>query len=254
METRQVRDRDRADEEMRRDGCRDELQRPAARFPHRMEKDRRPHRSRRPTRTPRGRTPPRRRASRRTRDGAALASKDRIRHARDCGREQAHRSCGRGRSVAATAEEIAQRVLEGLLQLLSSGRRRSVGLTIRRRRGDATKRASCVPGWRRSTAAVPTRSPRSIDEDAVTIRSRRTPSKERRRSARCSSPRVRGGEDGLPRRGHLRGRANVAILEWRDPPGLRRLRLLPCLRRRIAFQRGYWDKLSFLKLQGLPAG
>ena len=44
----------------------------------------------------------------------------------------------------------------------------------------------------------------------------------------------------------------VAILEWRDPKGLRGCGFFTVRDGRIAFQRGYWDKLSFLKLNGLP--
>jgi limonene-1,2-epoxide hydrolase len=43
-----------------------------------------------------------------------------------------------------------------------------------------------------------------------------------------------------------------AILEWRDPSGLRGCGFFHVVDGRIAFQRGYWDKLSFLRLQGLP--
>lgn len=43
-----------------------------------------------------------------------------------------------------------------------------------------------------------------------------------------------------------------AILEWRDPQGLRGCGFFHVVDGRIAFQRGYWDKLSFLKLHGLP--
>ena len=44
-----------------------------------------------------------------------------------------------------------------------------------------------------------------------------------------------------------------AILEWRDPAGLRGCGFFHIDRDgKIAFQRGYWDKLSFLKLHGLP--
>ena len=39
-----------------------------------------------------------------------------------------------------------------------------------------------------------------------------------------------------------------AILEWRDPQGLRGCGFFHVIEGRIAFQRGYWDKLSFLKL------
>jgi ketosteroid isomerase-like protein len=45
-----------------------------------------------------------------------------------------------------------------------------------------------------------------------------------------------------------------AILEWRDPLGLRRRGFFQVRDGKIAFQRGYWDKLSFLKLQGLTGG
>ena len=43
-----------------------------------------------------------------------------------------------------------------------------------------------------------------------------------------------------------------AILEWRDPQGLRGCGFFRIMDGKIAFQRGYWDKLSFLKLHGLP--
>ena len=43
-----------------------------------------------------------------------------------------------------------------------------------------------------------------------------------------------------------------AILEWRDPKGLRGCGFFRVIQGRIAFQRGYWDKLSFLRSHGLP--
>jgi NAD(P)H-dependent FMN reductase len=43
-----------------------------------------------------------------------------------------------------------------------------------------------------------------------------------------------------------------AILEWRDPLGLRGCGFFQVKRGEIVFQRGYWDKLSFLRQQGLP--
>jgi len=43
-----------------------------------------------------------------------------------------------------------------------------------------------------------------------------------------------------------------AILEWRDPKGLRGCGFFHVIEGKIAFQRGYWDKLSFLRLYGLP--
>jgi ketosteroid isomerase-like protein len=45
---------------------------------------------------------------------------------------------------------------------------------------------------------------------------------------------------------------DVAILEWRDPLGLRGCGFFHVRDGKIIFQRGYWDKLSFLKLHGLP--
>lgn len=44
----------------------------------------------------------------------------------------------------------------------------------------------------------------------------------------------------------------VVALEWRDPNGLRGCGFFTVRGGRIAFQRGYWDRLAFLKLQGLP--
>jgi ketosteroid isomerase-like protein len=43
-----------------------------------------------------------------------------------------------------------------------------------------------------------------------------------------------------------------AILEWRDPLGLRGCGFFQVKDGKIAFQRGYWDKLSFLRAHGLP--
>jgi limonene-1,2-epoxide hydrolase len=43
-----------------------------------------------------------------------------------------------------------------------------------------------------------------------------------------------------------------AILEWRDPMGLRGCGFFHVVDGLIVFQRGYWDKLSFLRLHGLP--
>ncbi len=41
-----------------------------------------------------------------------------------------------------------------------------------------------------------------------------------------------------------------AMLEWRDPRGLRGCGFFHVVDGRIVTQRGYWDKLSFLKSQG----
>ena len=43
-----------------------------------------------------------------------------------------------------------------------------------------------------------------------------------------------------------------AILEWRDPLGMRGCDFFQIRDDRIVLQRGYWDKLSFLKLHDLP--
>src|SRR5260370_27077854 len=45
-----------------------------------------------------------------------------------------------------------------------------------------------------------------------------------------------------------------AILEWRDPLGMRGCGcgFFHIVDGEIVFQRGYWDKLTFLKLHGLP--
>jgi ketosteroid isomerase-like protein len=43
-----------------------------------------------------------------------------------------------------------------------------------------------------------------------------------------------------------------AILEWRDPIGLRGCGFFQIENGKIAFQHGYWDKLTFLRLHGLP--
>ena len=45
---------------------------------------------------------------------------------------------------------------------------------------------------------------------------------------------------------------DVVALEWCDPLGLRGCGFFTVRDGRIAFQRGYWDKLSFVKLHGLP--
>ncbi|EPV3025476.1 ester cyclase [Citrobacter freundii] len=42
------------------------------------------------------------------------------------------------------------------------------------------------------------------------------------------------------------------ILEWRAPLGLRGCGFFQIVNNKIIFQRGYWDKLSFLKQHNLP--
>jgi hypothetical protein len=41
-----------------------------------------------------------------------------------------------------------------------------------------------------------------------------------------------------------------AILEWKDPKGLRGCGFFHIVNDKIIFQRGYWDKLSFQKIHG----
>ena len=43
-----------------------------------------------------------------------------------------------------------------------------------------------------------------------------------------------------------------AIMEWRDPLGLRGCGFFHVMDGKIEMQRGYWDKLSFLRMHDLP--
>ena len=43
-----------------------------------------------------------------------------------------------------------------------------------------------------------------------------------------------------------------AILEWKDPLGLRGCGFFHVINGKIIFQRGYWDKLTFLRQHNLP--
>ncbi len=43
-----------------------------------------------------------------------------------------------------------------------------------------------------------------------------------------------------------------AILEWKDPLGLRGCGFFQVVDGKIRLQRGYWDKLSFLRMHNLP--
>ena len=43
-----------------------------------------------------------------------------------------------------------------------------------------------------------------------------------------------------------------AILEWKDPTGLRGCGFFHVQAGQIVFQRGYFDQLSFFRLQGIP--
>ena len=43
-----------------------------------------------------------------------------------------------------------------------------------------------------------------------------------------------------------------AILEWKDPTGLRGCGFFHFVESKIKFQRGYWDKQSFLRIHNLP--
>ena len=51
---------------------------------------------------------------------------------------------------------------------------------------------------------------------------------------------------------HLFKDGEWAILEWKDPKGLRGCGFFRILRDQIVFQRGYWDKLTFLRMHDLP--
>jgi hypothetical protein len=42
------------------------------------------------------------------------------------------------------------------------------------------------------------------------------------------------------------------MLEWKDPLGLRGCGFFHIVDNKIKFQRGYWDRLSFLRQHGLP--
>ena len=42
-----------------------------------------------------------------------------------------------------------------------------------------------------------------------------------------------------------------AILEWKDPLGLRGCGFFHVINNKIIFQRGYWDRLTFLRQHGL---
>jgi hypothetical protein len=42
------------------------------------------------------------------------------------------------------------------------------------------------------------------------------------------------------------------ILEWKDPLGLRGCGFFQVINGKIKHQRGYWDKLTFLKMHNLP--
>jgi len=43
-----------------------------------------------------------------------------------------------------------------------------------------------------------------------------------------------------------------AMMEWRDPKGLRGCGFFHVVDGKIVFQRGYWDKLTMLRQNGLP--
>ena len=45
---------------------------------------------------------------------------------------------------------------------------------------------------------------------------------------------------------------DYAILEWKDPLGLRGCGFFQIIEGKIKFQRGYWDKLTFLRQHKLP--
>ncbi len=54
----------------------------------------------------------------------------------------------------------------------------------------------------------------------------------------------------IPEKVHNAG--EWAILEWRDPNGLRGCGFFNIVDGKIRFQRGYFDQLTFFRLQGIP--
>ena len=50
---------------------------------------------------------------------------------------------------------------------------------------------------------------------------------------------------------HIFEDGDWAILEWKDPLGLRGCGFFQVINGKIKFQRGYWDKLSFLRMHNL---
>ncbi|MBN2615798.1 MAG: nuclear transport factor 2 family protein [Bacteroidales bacterium] len=51
---------------------------------------------------------------------------------------------------------------------------------------------------------------------------------------------------------HIYQDGTWGILEWKDPLGLRGCGFFHIIKDKIAFQRGYWDQLSFLRQHHLP--
>jgi limonene-1,2-epoxide hydrolase len=51
---------------------------------------------------------------------------------------------------------------------------------------------------------------------------------------------------------HIVEEGEWAILEWREPVRLRGGGVFHVVRGQIMLQRGYWDKRTFLRLEGLP--
>ena len=51
---------------------------------------------------------------------------------------------------------------------------------------------------------------------------------------------------------NLFGDGDWAILEWKDPIGLRGCGFFQVRNGKIRLQRGYWDRLTFLRLHHLP--
>lgn len=51
---------------------------------------------------------------------------------------------------------------------------------------------------------------------------------------------------------HIFEDGDWAILEWKDPLGLRGCGFFHVIDNNIKFQRGYWDQLSFLRQHKLP--
>ncbi len=50
----------------------------------------------------------------------------------------------------------------------------------------------------------------------------------------------------------LHGAGEWGILEWSDPAGLRGCGFFHVQNDQVVFQRGYFDQLTFLRVQGIP--
>ena len=80
----------------------------------------------------------------------------------------------------------------------------------------------------------------------------RTPSTIRSSPSRCTGAKQFGRASMTCLVENLFDCGEWAILEWRDPNGLRGCGFFHVQQGQIVFQRGYFDQLSFFRQQGLP--